>query len=292
MDRRIGVIGGTGLYQMEGLEVKEERRLETPFGEPSAAFVVGELQGLPVVFVPRHGSRHELLPTEINYRANVFGLKMLGVTHLISVSAVGSMKEDYQPTHVVVPDQFFDRTRQRAGTFFGRGMVAHVSLADPVCPVLSQLARRALESVGARCHMGGVYLCIEGPQFSSRAESRIYRQWDVDVIGMTNMQEAKLAREAEMCYSCLAFVTDYDCWKEDEEAVSGESVMAVLARNVGTAQAALKVLLGLLEVETSRSCECQDALRSALITDFADVPAETLEALEPLIGRYRLASSS
>lgn len=285
MSERIGVIGGTGLYQMDDLEGKREVTVATPFGEPSDAYTIGEIAGRSVVFLPRHGRGHRLLPTEINYRANVFGLKTLGVTHLISVSAVGSMKEEYQPGHVVVPDQFFDRTGQRPSTFFGNGLVAHVSLADPTCAHLSLQAAKALTVAGAVVHFGGTYLCMEGPQFSTRAESLIYRQWGVDVIGMTNMQEAKLAREAEMCYSCLAFVTDFDCWKPDEEAVSGQSVMAVLAQNVTLAQAALRSLLESLE-EDSPTCGCQEALRGALITPFEDVPEETLKALAPLIARY------
>ena len=285
MSERIGVIGGTGLYQMDDLEGKREVTVATPFGEPSDAYTTGEIAGRSVVFLPRHGRGHRLLPTEINYRANVFGLKTLGVTHLISVSAVGSMKEEYHPGHVVVPDQFFDRTGQRPSTFFGNGLVAHVSLADPTCAHLSLQAAKALTVAGAVVHFGGTYLCMEGPQFSTRAESLIYRQWGVDVIGMTNMQEAKLAREAEMCYSCLAFVTDFDCWKPDEEAVSGQSVMAVLAQNVTLAQAALRSLLESLEKD-SPTCGCQEALRDALITPFEDVPEETLKALAPLIARY------
>jgi 5'-methylthioadenosine phosphorylase len=291
MSKRFGVIGGTGLYGMAGLEVQEERRVETPFGTASDAFVIGTLEGCEVVFVPRHGVGHRLLPTEINYRANIFGLKLLGVTHIVSVSAVGSMKEEYAPRDVVVPDQFFDRTRQRASTFFGDGLVAHVSFADPVCPLLSRQVHEALAKSGARSHFGGTYLCIEGPQFSTRAESLIYRQWNVDVIGMTNLQEAKLAREAEMCYSCMALVTDYDCWKEDEEAVTGESVMAVLGDNVQTAQAALRALLSADEDPEAGGCDCARSLESALITDFSDVPASTLDALDPLIGRYRSPSS-
>ena len=283
----IGVIGGTGLYQMPELEVSSEDRLETPFGAPSDAFVRGELHGRSVVFLPRHGRSHHLLPTEINYRANVFGMKMLGVTHLISVSAVGSMKEDYEPGDVVLPDQFFDRTRNRVSTFFGKGVVAHVSFADPVCPGLSEQAAQALRLIGARFHRGGTYLCMEGPQFSTRAESLTYRGWGVDVIGMTNLQEAKLAREAELCYACLAMVTDYDCWKEDEEAVSGEAVMAVLERNGRTAQAAIEALVRDFDSTKGDVCTCRDALRAALITDLASVEAETLEVLGPLLARYR-----
>jgi 5'-methylthioadenosine phosphorylase len=288
---RIGVIGGTGLYQISALNVHEAVSVETPFGDPSDELVLGDIGGHEVVFLPRHGRGHRLLPGEINYRANILALKKLDVTHLVSVSAVGSMRERYQPTDVVLPDQFFDRTRQRPSTFFGNGLVAHVSFADPVCPHLAAAAAQALERVGATCHRGGTYICIEGPQFSTRAESNIYRQLGADVIGMTNMQEAKLAREAEMCYTCMAFVTDYDCWKEDEEAVSGESVMAVLGRNVETAKQALAVLIEDFQGASSWTCGCREALRAALITDFTNVPAPTLEALAPLIGRYRRESS-
>ena len=283
----IGVMGGTGLYQIPDLEVQGEERVETPFGEPSDAYVLGRLDGQSVVFLPRHGRSHHLLPTEINYRANVFGMKALGVTHLLSVSAVGSMKEEYEPGDVVLPDQFIDRTRNRASTFFGNGVVAHVSLADPVCPDLKHRAAQALAQSGARFHEDGVYICMEGPQFSTRAESQTYRSWGVDVIGMTNLQEAKLAREAELCYACLAMVTDYDCWKEDEEAVSGESVMAVLSRNGRTAQAAIGALVRAFGEPRTFSCSCRDALKAALITDLDAVDEETLKALDPLLGRYR-----
>ena len=223
-DFKIGVIGGSGLYGMAELEVIEERRIATPFGDPSDAYVLGELAGERVAFLPRHGRGHKLLPTELNARANVFGFKLLGAECLISISAVGSMKEQYEPTHVVVPDQFFDRTRHRPDTFFGDGLAAHVSFAHPICPDLLQVAYEESRAAGASAHRGGTYLCMEGPQFSTRAESHLYRSWGVSVIGMTNLQEAKLAREAEICYATMALVTDYDCWHVSEEAVTVDAV--------------------------------------------------------------------
>src|ERR1700732_4170864 len=221
-DVRIGVIGGSGLSQMAALEVAEERRLDTPFGAPSDPYVIGELEGRRVAFLPRHGRGHRLLPSELNYRANIYGLKVLGGEQVISVSAVGSMKLEYKPTDIVVPDQFYDRTRHRVDTFFGNGLVAHVSLAKPVCPRLLVAADAAARAAGATVHKGGTYVCMEGPQFSTRAESETYRSHGFDIIGMTNLQEARLAREAEICYVSLSMVTDYDCWHETEEAVSGE----------------------------------------------------------------------
>jgi len=249
--------------------------------------VLGRLEGRPIVFLPRHGRDHRLLPSELNYRANIFGFKKLGVTHLVSVSAVGSMREPYEPGHVVVVDQFYDRTRHRPDTFFGNGLVAHVSMAQPTCPVLSSVALGALRRVGARCHQGGTYICIEGPQFSTRAESNVYRSWGADVIGMTNLQEAKLAREAELCFTCLALVTDWDCWKEDVEAVSVGGVMEVLERNTVTAQQTGREIARAGIVAGAGRCDCRDALRHALVTDWKLVPHDTLEALDPLIGRYR-----
>ena len=242
-DIKIGVIGGSGLYQMAGLEVREERRIETPFGAPSDAYVIGELDGRQVAFLPRHGRGHRLLPTELNYRANIFGFKLLGVEQLLSVSAVGSLKIGYKPKDIVVPDQFFDRTRHRPDTFFGDGLVAHVSLAKPICPRLIDPFVEAARAAGATVHRGGTYVCMEGPQFSTRAESEVYRQWGVDIIGMTNLQEAKLAREAEICYASLAMVTDYDCWHEEEEAVSGEAVMEVVRQNVTMSQEVVRQVL-------------------------------------------------
>jgi len=280
---RIGVVGGSGLYEMDGLVVREERRIETPWGEPSDAFVLGELDGRPVAFLARHGRGHRLLPTELNFRANLYGFKKLGVEFLISVSAVGSMKIEYAPGHIVVPDQFFDRTRHRPDTFFGDGIVAHVSIAHPVSAALARVLFSAAEEEGATVHFGGTYLNMEGPQFSTRAESMVYRQWGVDVIGMTNLQEAKLAREAEIAYASLAMITDYDCWHEEEEDVTGEGVMEVLRRNVSLAQRVVRRAIGALDgVEN----DCADALRMSLITDPNLVPAETLAKLEPLIGKY------
>jgi 5'-methylthioadenosine phosphorylase len=284
----LGVVGGTGLYAVDQLEGMEERWVDTPFGRPSDAYVTGRLEGRPIVFLPRHGREHRLLPSELNYRANIFGFKKLGVTHLVSVSAVGSIREPYEPGNVVVVDQFYDRTRHRPDTFFGNGLVAHVSMAHPTCPVLSSLALTALRGAGATCHAGGTYLCIEGPQFSTRAESLVYRSWGADVIGMTNLQEAKLAREAELCFTCLALVTDWDCWKEDVDAVTVEGVLAVLARNSVTAQRAVREIARVGVGPGSGQCGCQDALRNALVTDLARVPIDTLEALDPLIGRYRV----
>ena len=260
--------------------------METPFGEPSAPYRVGRLGDRSVAFLPRHGVDHTLSPTRINYRANIFGFKKLGVQRLLSASAVGSMREGIAPRDIVLPDQFIDRTRNRASTFFGSGVVAHVSFADPVCPCLSAKVARALAEGSARFHSGGTYLCMEGPQFSTRAESVLYRSWGVDVIGMTNIQEAKLAREAELCYACLAMVTDYDCWKVDEEPVSGDAVMAVLGRNGQTAQDAVRALVRDFEPSDEGACDCRHALKAALITDLDTVATPTLEALEPLIGRY------
>ncbi len=281
---RIGVIGGSGLYEMAGLSVREERRIDTPWGEPSDAYVIGELDGRPVAFLARHGRGHRLLPTELNFRANVFGFKKLGVEFLISVSAVGSMKIEYAPGHIVVPDQFFDRTRHRPDTFFGDGLVAHVSLAHPVSGTLARRLFNAAEDEGATVHFGGTYLNMEGPQFSTRAESMVYRQWGVDVIGMTNLQEAKLAREAEIAYASLAMITDYDCWHEEEADVTGEGVMEVLRRNVSLAQRVVRRAIGALDESVEN--DCADALRMSLITDPNLVPEATLAKLEPLLGKY------
>lgn len=281
----IGVVGGSGLYQMADMEILEERRIATPFGEPSDAFVIGRLAGKRVAFLARHGRGHRLLPTELNFRANVWGFKSLGVERLISVSAVGSMKKEYAPTDIVVPDQFFDRTRHRIDTFFGNGLVAHVSLADPVALDMIDPAVAACRAAGATVHRGGTYLCMEGPQFSTRAESRIYRQWGVDVIGMTNLQEARLAREAEISYLTLAMVTDYDCWHEEEKDAHTADILAVLHQNVATAQRVVADLVGRLGPRAADD-PCANALAGALVTPRDLVPAETLRALAPLIGRY------
>lgn len=283
-DIRIGVIGGSGLYEMDGLEAQEEVTLSTPFGEPSDSYVIGELDGCGVAFLARHARGHRWLPSELNYRANIYGFKQLGVEWLVSVSAVGSMKEEYQPTDILVPDQFFDRTRHRDDTFFGNGLVAHVSFANPVCRSLVPIFFECAKEAGARVHQGGTYICMEGPQFSTRAESETYRQWSMDVIGMTNLHEAKLAREAEICYATLAMITDYDCWHEDEDDVSGHAVMEVIQQNAATAQDVVRRIVRRLPID--RDCECATALSTALITDPALVPATTLENLEPIVGKY------
>lgn len=283
-EAKIGVIGGSGLYQMEGLRVLEERRIETPFGEPSDPFVLGELEGKRVAFLPRHGRGHRLLPSELNYRANVFGMKTLGVEWLVSVSAVGSLKECYEPTHIVIPDQFFDRTRHRRDTFFGRGLVAHVSFAHPTCDQLSEWMAAGCRAAGATVHEGGVYVCMEGPMFSTLAESLEYRSNGFDVVGMTNLQEAKLAREAEMSFATMAMVTDYDCWHEEEESVSGAAILEVLRENVKTAQEAVRQTIR--RIDDGRDSPFQGSLRDALITEPSLVPRETLEDLAPIVGPY------
>jgi 5'-methylthioadenosine phosphorylase len=283
-DVRIGVIGGSGLYEMAGLQVTEERRIETPWGSPSDAYILGELDGRKVVFLARHGRGHRILPTELNFRANVYGFKTLGVEFLISVSAVGSLKEEYVPGHIVVPDQFYDRTRHRPDTFFGNGIVAHVSIADPVSAVLAKVLADAADTEGATVHRGGCYVNMEGPTFSTRAESHAYRKMGFDIIGMTNLQEAKLAREAEIAYASLSMVTDYDCWREEEEHVTGEGVMEVLRKNVALAQRVVRRAVGALGPEVEN--DCANALAMSLITDPSLVPADTLAALDPLVGKY------
>lgn len=285
-DYTIGVVGGSGLYQMDAITVLEERRIETPFGEPSDAFILGELDGVKVAFLARHGRGHKLMPSELNFRANLYAFKTLGVRWLISVSAVGSMKEAYEPTHIVVPDQFFDRTRHRPDTFFGEGLVAHVSMADPVCPTLAGVMADAADAAGAKTHRGGTYLCMEGPQFSTRAESFIYRQWGVDVIGMTNLQEAKLAREAEIAYATFAMVTDYDCWHEEEVDVTVDAVLETLRSNSVTGQnAVVETIRGLASAPELQS-DAWNALRYAIITDRTAVRPESIERLRPIVGRY------
>lgn len=283
-ERMVGVIGGSGLYAMEGLEETREERMTTPFGDPSDAFVLGRIGGQPVAFLARHGRGHRLLPSELNFRANIYGMKALGVEWIISVSAVGSMREMIRPRDIVIPDQLFDRTRQRVSTFFGGGVVAHVGMADPFCPHLSQVLAEAGRAVGASIHQGGSYLCIEGPQFSSRAESRVYRSWGVDVIGMTNAQEAKLAREAEICYATLALVTDYDVWHETAGDVTVESVVTILQENVRTARQLIRRAIGQLPAE--RRCPCPTALRDAIITAPEAIPPTASQRLHVLIGKY------
>jgi 5'-methylthioadenosine phosphorylase len=281
----IGIIGGSGLYQMEGMNVLDERAIETPFGEPSDPYVIGEIDGIRVAFLSRHGRGHRLSPTELNYRANIFGFKVLGVHTILSASAVGSMKEEYAPTEIVFPHQFIDRTRHRHDTFFGNGVVAHVSFADPICAGASFAMSHIARDSGARVHEGGVYLCMEGPQFSTRAESKLYRSWGVDVIGMTNLTEAKLAREAEICYATMALVTDYDCWYEGHDDVTVETVLAYLAKNAETAQNILRNSI-VPSATRKRDCACPHALQYALITKAAAIPPQVKRDLAPIIGKY------
>jgi len=280
----IGVIGGSGLYAMEGLDELREVRLATPFGEPSDAYLVGFLKGQKVVFLPRHGKGHRISPTEVNSRANVWGLKALGVTRILSVSAVGSLREDIEPGHFVAVDQFIDRTRHRPDTFFERGVVAHVMFADPTCADLRDRLVSASRSLGVRVHDGGTYVNMEGPQFSTRAESRLYRSWGADVIGMTNLQEARLAREAELCYATLAMATDYDCWHEAHEDVTVEAILAVMSRNVAHAREVLRSVIPGLGGE--RGCACKDALRYAILTEPGRIPPEARDRLGLLLDRY------
>jgi 5'-methylthioadenosine phosphorylase len=280
----IGIIGGSGLYDMAELTDREERTVETPFGEPSGPYVIGTLRGRRVAFLARHGAGHRVLPTEINFRANIFGFKVLGIERIISASAVGSLKEEYKPLHIVVPDQFFDRTKSRISTFFGRGLVAHVAFAHPLCAELSRIAGDAAEAVGATVHRGGTYVNMEGPQFSTLAESRLYRSWGMDVIGMTNLQEAKLAREAEICYTTLALVTDYDCWHPDHDSVTVDLIVANLLQNAATAQKTIAEAVGRIDGE--RTCACKDALATAILTQASLIPEQTKRDLWPMIGRY------
>jgi 5'-methylthioadenosine phosphorylase len=284
-DTVLGVIGGSGFYTISGLEGLEQVELDTPFGAPSDVFYRGRLGEVRVVFLARHGRGHRLLPTEINFRANIYGMKQLGVERLVSVSSAGSMREDLHPGDFVVADQFIDRTFKRPQSFFGNGIVGHVSLADPVCPDLCAALTRAGQEAGARIRNGGTYLCIEGPQFSTRAESELYRSWKVDVISMTAMQEARLAREAEMCYAVMALVTDYDCWHQDEREVDIASVLRVLNENVAVAQKAVAKLAPVL-AGTPRTCRCADAAKDAIITDRAMIPRKVAADLHLLFGKY------
>lgn len=280
----IGVIGGSGLYDLPGLSGLEEIRLETPFGSPSDSYRVGELAGRRVAFLARHGRGHRLLPSELNFRANIHGMKQLGVTQILSASAVGSLKLEHKPTDFVLPDQFLDRTRGRISTFFGDGIVAHVSFADPVCTRLGDELEQAAGTVGLFVKRGGTYVCMEGPAFSTRAESNLYRSWGMDLIGMTNLQEAKLAREAEICYATIAMVTDYDCWHDDHESVNVEMLLGYLHRNSENAKRLLAATIARLPVEAD--CPCRHALATALITDPAAMPVATWDRLSLLIGNY------
>ncbi|HYK65375.1 MAG TPA: S-methyl-5'-thioadenosine phosphorylase [Patescibacteria group bacterium] len=281
----LGVIGGSGFYQMKGLDKVELMELETPFGRPSDPFYQGRIGNIEVVFLSRHGRGHRILPSEINFRANVFGMKQLGVTHLISVSTAGSLKEEIHPGELVVPNQFIDRTFKRPETFFGDGIVVHVSLADPVCASLAKDVIAATRSGGATVHEGGTYICMEGPQFSTRAESNLFRTLGASVISMTAMQEARLAREAEMCYAALVLVTDYDCWHETAAAVDIGEILRVMRLNVDKAQSAVAALAHTLG-DRPRTCACGDALKNTIVTDRAAIPQRLIDDLRPLVGKY------
>jgi 5'-methylthioadenosine phosphorylase len=280
----IGIIGGSGLYDMAELTDREERRVETPFGEPSAPYVTGTIRGKRVAFLARHGAGHRLLPSELNFRANIYGFKTLGVEYILSASAVGSLKQEFKPLDLVIPDQFFDRTRGRISTFFGRGVVAHVGFAHPFCRHLSAIAHDSASAVGATVHKGGTYVCMEGPQFSTLAESKLYRSWGMDIIGMTNLQEAKLAREAEICYTTIALVTDYDCWHPEHDHVTVEMIIANLVQNAATAQRVIASAVD--QLPFTRNCECATALKYAIITRPEAVPESVKRELAPIIGKY------
>ena len=279
---QIGIIGGSGLYEMPGLEEREELEIQTPFGVPSDPYVIGRLGEKSVAFLARHGRGHRILPTELNFRANIYGFKKLGVRQILSASAVGSLKLEHQPMDFVLPDQFLDRTRQRVSTFFGDGIVAHVSFADPVCGRLLDAIVEAAEGIQFPVKRGGTYVCIEGPAFSTRAESRLYRSWGIDLIGMTNLQEAKLAREAEICYATIAMVTDYDCWHEEEEPVTVEKLLEYLSKNSQNAQRLVKEIVRILPQEVD--CPCQHALENAVITQPKQMPQATRKRLQLIIG--------
>jgi 5'-methylthioadenosine phosphorylase len=280
----IGIIGGSGLYDMADVTDRTEIKLTTPFGDPSGPYLLGTLRGRRVAFLARHGAGHRLLPSELNFRANIFGMKTLGVEYILSASAVGSLKEEYKPLDIVIPDQFIDRTRGRISTFFGRGLAAHVGFAHPFCRILSRLVSSSGQDSGAVVHTGGTYVCMEGPQFSTLAESKLYRSWGADIIGMTNLQEAKLAREAEICYTTIALVTDYDCWHPDHDSVTVEMVIANLMQNAKTAQHIIAKAVEALPYE--RTCECASALKYALITRPDAIPAQTRQELAPLVNKY------
>lgn len=283
-EKIVGVMGGSGLYQMEGLEEVQAVALKTPFGDPSDSFVVGRLEGVKVVFLPRHGRGHRIQPSSLNFRANIYGMKMLGAQWIIGVSAVGSMKDSIRPGDMVIPNQFIDMTKGRPNTFFSDGIVGHISFADPVCPVLGQILFEAREEDGTIVHRDGTYLCIEGPQFSTRAESRLYRTWGVDIIGMTNLPEAKLAREAEICYATIAFVTDYDCWYEEGGDVSVKEILRILAQSTKRAKSVIRHALK--KLPEKRECICATALKHAFVTGKKHIPEKTKRDLEPIIGKY------
>lgn len=280
----IGIIGGSGLYEMEGLSRVETVKVDTPFGEPSDAIVLGELGEVPVAFLPRHGKGHRLNPTNIPVRANIFALKSLGVERIISVSAVGSLKQELAPLDMVVPDQLIDRTKQRQSTFFDEGLVAHISLAEPFCPVSSQVLYKSSQDLGIKAHSGGTMVVMEGPAFSTKAESLMYRSWGADIIGMTALPEAKLAREAEICYATMAWVTDYDCWHEEEEPVTVEIVVGNLLKNVAASKELLRMVIPLLE--STRDCSCATGLKDAIFTTSDRIDDEFKKKMAPIIGKY------
>jgi 5'-methylthioadenosine phosphorylase len=280
----IGIIGGSGLYSMPGLTGIHEVTLETPFGAPSDAYVLGTLNGKDVAFLARHGRGHRILPTELNFRANIHGFKQLGIERILSVSAVGSLKEEHKPLEFVIPDQFVDRTRHRVDTFFGDGVVAHIAFADPVCPQMSEVVSKACERAKVVGKRGGTYICMEGPQFSTKAESNLYRSWGMDVIGMTNLQEAKLAREAEICYVTIAMVTDYDCWHPHHDSVTVDQIVAVLVKNAENACNVVRESVAAMP--KGRTCKCGSALAHAILTDRAKIPAGARERLKLIIGKY------
>ena len=281
---KIGVIGGSGLYEMEGMTEVEAAKLSTPFGEPSEAIILGKLEGVRIAFLPRHGKGHGMSPSDLPVKANIYALKSLGVERIISVSAVGSLKEEIQPLDLVIPDQLIDRTKGRASTFFTNGIVGHVAFAEPFCPILSQALFEAATEAGAKVHQGGIYLAMEGPQFSTRAESQLYRSWGADIIGMTALPEAKLAREAEICYATLAFVTDYDCWYPGYESVTTEMILTNLRKGVDIAKEILK--LAIPRIPRERDCACATALKDAIVTPPKYIPEKTKEDLDLLIGKY------
>lgn len=283
---KIGIIGGSGLYSMPGFELQEEVVVNTPFGAPSDAYMVGKLAGKDVAFLPRHGRGHRLSPSELNFRANIYGMKSLGVEWILSLSAVGSLKAEHRPLDFVIPEQFFDRTRGRISTFFGDGLVAHVSFADPICNELAEVVNNSCGELGITAKLGGTYLCMEGPAFSTKAESNVYRSWGMDVIGMTNLQEAKLAREAELCYVTVAMVTDYDCWHEDHDAVTVADIIANLTKNAENATKLVQHVVERLDTERFRTCKCSSALKHAILTDPKTVPAGTKKKLELIVGKY------
>jgi 5'-methylthioadenosine phosphorylase len=280
----IGIIGGSGLYNMPGFTDVQEVKLETPFGDPSDAYILGTLGDRKVAFLPRHARGHRIMPSELNFRANIMGMKMLGVDRIISLSAVGSLKQEHKPTDFLIPDQFVDRTYARVSTFFGDGLVAHVAFGDPVCPEVASVMNTACRKANVVGKKGGTYICMEGPQFSTKAESNLYRSWGMDVVGMTNLQEAKLAREAEICYATLAMVTDYDCWHPEHDSVTVEQIVAVLHKNAENACNVVKHAVSAMPKQ--HSCKCGEALAMAMMTDRSKIPAATIERLRPIVGKY------